>query len=225
MVLIEKGVNRQISKNFNSSEFQTTYNKGYKDIPDAYYLSGDTLATLQAIRDHYGVAMIINSSARSKSHNENEKGASRSWHLPRYQDNSLISDGSSVPPSVYATDFKFQGQNIKGSKGYNAQKDLQARLNTADGFPNDPFLIGINGIGIYHGFFHIDSRPTGRVRFGSLYKKKTLVGNVVENYIGDGDDGVEAIKPQAKKWLPVIIAVAVIVALVVGYLLYKKIKK
>jgi len=224
MALIVRGESKQIRPNFNSSEFQQSWNKGYTLMDQQYNLSDRTLDAVQDVRTESGVGIIITSSLRFPKHNKAVKGASSSRHLPRY--NGGLEQLEGVTPTGDAIDFKFKDQHIKGSEGHKAMLDLQEKL-LSDDWKSLPFIVsnGINGVGIYEDFFHFDSRPSAPVRFGSLYKKKTLVGNVVENYFGDGDDGVQAVKPQLKKWLPAIIGAFLFVALITGYLIYKKRKK
>lgn len=66
---------KKLSENFKVKEFAC------KDKSDPIFISMELIEVLQAIRDHFGKAVTINSGYRTPTHNKKEGGATYSQHL------------------------------------------------------------------------------------------------------------------------------------------------
>lgn len=134
MANICKNGNRQITKNFIEKEF---YSKSV-DAPECHYLDDNTIKAVQAVRDYYNVPIRITSTMRTAAGNAAVGGVSNSRHLDPAQ----------------ATDFQFvENPNHYLSQFYNELKckgPLYRKLRQ----------IGINGMGIYGSFVHLDTRDS-----------------------------------------------------------------
>ena len=134
MAHICKDGNRQITKNFTESEL---YSKSF-DAPTCHPLSDKTIEGLQDIRDRYGSPIAVTSTYRTQAGNSAIGGASTSHHLTGEAiDFSFVGIGAKSNMQDFYNDMKCKGSMYRLLR----QK-------------------GINGIGIYDSFLHIDSRPT-----------------------------------------------------------------
>ena len=70
----KKDGSKQLSKNFKVSEFRC------KDGSDVIFISPELVLILQAIRDHFGKPVKINSAYRTPPYNKKVKGATYSQH-------------------------------------------------------------------------------------------------------------------------------------------------
>lgn len=70
-----KDGNEKLSENFKVKEFAC------KDGGDPIFVSMELIEILQAIRNHFGKAVNINSAYRTPAHNKKEGGAKYSQHL------------------------------------------------------------------------------------------------------------------------------------------------
>lgn len=76
MITFKKKESKQLSKNFNSKEFECKCQKC-----ETQYLEEDLLEKLQKVRDIYGKAITITSAYRCPEHNKNIGGAKNSSHV------------------------------------------------------------------------------------------------------------------------------------------------
>jgi uncharacterized protein YcbK (DUF882 family) len=76
MIPFKKGENKQLSKNFNSSEFQCPCNKCTDQFIDLKLIN-----KLQQVRDTYGKAINVNSGYRCPEHNAAVGGKIGSAHM------------------------------------------------------------------------------------------------------------------------------------------------
>lgn len=222
MATIRKGFDREITTNFREKEFySTSWGKGYTDLPDMFDLSDTIINALQFLREEYGVPIYINSTLRSKKHNTAIKGASQSWHLGRY--NGTLTPVNGVVPMCHAVDWRFKDEDKEGSAGYKAKQDLYSRLASPD-WKNDVLIVslGVNGVGLYDTFTHFDSRSGIPVKWDMRSEKKNPITAVQEAFSGEQEDGIEPLKPRAKKWaLWAIVVTLVIGAIITGLVIYK----
>ena len=135
MAEICRGGTRQISRSFNESEL---YSKSL-DAPRCHEVADTTIKGLQAIRDHYGVPMTITSTLRTPTGNSIAGGVSDSRHLSGRAIDFVFSNPNSRNTYLkkFYDDFKCKGPLYRKLRG-----------------------LGINGIGIYSNFIHIDNRET-----------------------------------------------------------------
>lgn len=128
---IHPNSNRQITDNFTEAEL---YSKS-ADASRSHFLDDNVIFSLQTIRTYYGVPIRVSSTYRTPLGNTIAGGVSRSQHL--------ISK---------AIDFQFINDNSENIQrlqaDWNARKDIYHSLRA----------LGINGIGFYTNFVHIDTR-------------------------------------------------------------------
>jgi hypothetical protein len=72
---VRKDGNKQLSENFKVREFAS------RDGADMVLIDSELVLRLQAIRNHFGRPVIINSAYRTEAHNRRVGGASNSQHL------------------------------------------------------------------------------------------------------------------------------------------------
>ena len=129
-MIIKKGDTAQITKNFNAKEL---FSKSFP-APSEHFLSDQVVNAAQFIRDYVNSPVKINSSYRTVVHNSSIGGAKRSQHL-----------------KGTALDLSFSNENIL--------LQLHQSILKKDAFLNQLIGTGINGVGLYDRFIHIDSRP------------------------------------------------------------------
>ena len=204
MALITKGGTSQIRPNFNESELQSgSWRNGFTDAVDSFELSDNTLDALQFLRDHYGVAMGVNSTYRSDLHNASLTGsASLSFHKLK-------------KAIVRATDFHFIGAHIKGSKAHLADIDYYHQINNKKGVVYDTLVntYKIKGLGLYDNFNHIDSRVQSGVNFWDNSTKKKSYIEAITSTIQNNEDGV-------LDWKNSIITTGVIILIIIAALIW-----
>lgn len=134
MAQICKGSNRQITKNFTEAEFHSKS----LDAPQCHSLDDKVINGLQIIRDSFNTPIRITSTLRTATGNSAVGGVSDSRHLnpARAIDSQPIANRDMHLQKFY-DDFKCKGP-------------LYRKLRAS----------GINGIGIYETFIHIDTRST-----------------------------------------------------------------
>mgnify|MGYP001179070391 FL=1 len=139
MAHICKGSTRQVTKNFTEAEL---HSKSI-DAPTCHSLDDQTIEGLQTIRDWFGAPIRVTSTLRTALGNELAGGVSDSRHLApaRAIDFQFISDNDNYLTRFYH-DFKCKGP---------LYRKLRAQ--------------GINGIGIYKTFIHIDNRASSSKSF------------------------------------------------------------
>ena len=139
MATICKNGRKQISKDFSEQEL---YSKSF-DAPECHYLDDKAINALQAIRDWFNVPIKITSTLRTATGNDLIGGASNSRHLQ--------------PAS--AIDFQFvENQDATMKKFY---QDFRCKA----GLYRKLRSMGVNGIGIYKSFIHIDARSSAMSSF------------------------------------------------------------
>jgi len=136
-----KNSNKQLALNFMESEFYS----GSFNAPDCHYLDTNLIKAVQIIRNYYGVPVAINSTFRTVEHNLSIGGASHSQHLTGHALDFTFSDKTYL--DLYYNEIVNKGE-------------LYYRLKA----------IGINGLGMYDTFMHIDTRPNSA--FWDNSKKK-----------------------------------------------------
>tara|TARA_R100000406_G_scaffold38523_1_gene25599 strand:- start:1428 stop:2174 length:747 start_codon:yes stop_codon:yes gene_type:complete len=140
MAHICKDGTRQITKNFNEKEL---YSKSL-DAPECHFLDDRVINGLQIIRDHFNAPIRVTSTMRTPLGNDLVDGVDNSRHLPpnaRAIDSQFIQNPDLYLQQFY-DDFKCKGPLYR-----------KLRAN------------GINGIGIYKTFIHIDTRSTSQKSF------------------------------------------------------------
>lgn len=138
MALIRKNGRKKLAKNFNEKEFY--FAKAGQ--PDEWQLPDELVTALQLIRDFAGVPIIITSTFRSPSYNNEVGGVSDSLHL-----------------QGRAIDFVFARNNVanikKAAKSIRTG-ELMAKMSH----------LNVRGFGFYIGkknFIHIDNRNSWTV--------------------------------------------------------------
>ncbi len=128
---IHPNSNRQITDNFTEAEL---YSKS-ADASGSHFLDDNVIFGLQSIRSAYGIPIRVSSTYRTPLGNSLAGGVSQSQHL--------ISK---------AIDFQFINNNTE-----NIQR-FQADWNARKSIYHTLRAFGINGIGFYTNFIHIDTR-------------------------------------------------------------------
>lgn len=93
---VSKDGSTQLSSNFKVKEFRC------KDGADMVLVADKLVEVLQAIRDHYGKAVVINSAYRTQSHNAAVGGSSKSQHMAGTAADIQISGVSPLEVARYA---------------------------------------------------------------------------------------------------------------------------
>jgi hypothetical protein len=131
-MIIYKNSTRPITDNFNENEL---YSKSL-DAPDSHYLDDNVIYALQTIRSFFNSPIRVTSTFRTSLGNSIAGGVSQSQHL--------ISN---------AIDFQFINNNT------DKIQSLQSEWNKKGTLYKTLRSHGINGIGFYTNFIHIDTRP------------------------------------------------------------------
>ena len=130
-MIIYPNSKRQVTDNFTEAEL---YSKS-ADASTSHYLDDDVIFALQIIRTNYGLPIRVSSTYRTPLGNSLCGGVKNSRHL--------ISK---------AIDFQFISNNNDNIK------ILQADWNSRGHLYNSLRAMGINAIGFYTNFVHIDTR-------------------------------------------------------------------
>lgn len=145
-MIITRNSNIQLTKNFNAKEFYSHC----ADVFGSHYLDEKLINAMQFIRDYYDVPIFITSSYRSVLCNSIAGGALNSQHL-----------------KGLAVDFSFKNENIQ-------KKYINDILNKAPIYYS-LLSYGINGIGLYNGFNHIDTRDSDLQLWNESDIKKKVI--------------------------------------------------
>ena len=78
IISFKKGENKQLSANFNSSEFECSCSKC---DTEQQYIDDELVLKLQIVRDIYGDSVQVNSGYRCPSHNQKVGGKPNSSHM------------------------------------------------------------------------------------------------------------------------------------------------
>ena len=161
-VIINKGLNEPILEgyHFTHKELHPNSNSNLTDqvgLPDKLKIAVNTLHVLEAIRRYYGVPIHINASARTKQYQSTlSGGAANSEHV-------IDSSGW-----FSALDIDFENN----SEDY--RNDFRKHIINRTPFFESLLELGLNGIGLYDTFFHIDAgeRREEKTKGFSLNGKK-----------------------------------------------------
>ena len=106
---LKKDKNKYISRNFKVSEFRC------KDGSDKILINVDFIQNkLQAIRDHFGAPVTINSGYRTESYNKKVGGAKKSFHITGQAFDIVVKGHTPAEVAGYA-----QSRDINGIIQYN----------------------------------------------------------------------------------------------------------
>lgn len=154
-----------ITDNFTADEL---YSDSF-DAPDTHYLDDDVVFALQSIRDYYGVRMGARNTFRTTAHNVAVGGESKSMHLKGKAIDLYFLDNNAEMISMFEADIDNRGELYNILRSY-----------------------GVDGIGVYNTFIHIDTRkitddtefnqPSDEVfgRSWSYWKKKSIINNYTD---------------------------------------------
>ena len=169
MATICKNGTRQVTKDFTEAEL---HSKSY-DAPECHYLDDNTIEGLQTIRDHFGAPIRVTSTLRTATGNALVDGASDSRHLAPASaiDLQFINNNDSYLKQFY-DDFKCKGP---------LYRKLRAK--------------GLNGIGIYKTFIHIDTRASSvksfwddsAGKYGSVRIKNAYMAQIPESGLNSSE--------------------------------------
>ncbi|MCM1155545.1 MAG: D-Ala-D-Ala carboxypeptidase family metallohydrolase [Roseburia sp.] len=108
---------KSVSRNFKVKEFRC------KDGSDKILIDGEFVRNkLQAIRDHFGAPITINSAYRTESWNKKQKGAAKSYHLTGQAFDIVVKGHTPLEVAQYA-----QTIDIKGIIQYNTFVHVDSR--------------------------------------------------------------------------------------------------
>ena len=114
---LKKDKNKYISRNFKVSEFRC------KDGSDKILIDVDFIQNkLQAIRDHFGAPVTINSGYRTESYNKKVGGAKKSFHMTGQAFDIVVKGHTPAEVARYA-----QSLDIKGIIQYNSFVHIDGR--------------------------------------------------------------------------------------------------
>lgn len=120
----EKTNSEKLSANFKVSEFRC---KG-TGCCDTILIDDELVATLQKIRDHFGVAITINSGYRCPAHNKKVGGASASQHVKGKAADIVVKGVKPAEVAKYAESIGVKGIGLyeTDSDGYFVHVDTRA---------------------------------------------------------------------------------------------------
>jgi hypothetical protein len=199
-MIIKKGETSNVSPNFTANEL---FSKSF-DAPKEHYLNDNLITAAQLIRGWFKVPVQINSSFRTPKHNASVGGGKTSQHL---KGNAL--------------DLSFPG-NPQILELYN--KEIEKRGNLFKAMRS----VGINGLGLYDNFLHIDTRPRGGKQKDSSgsyafwdkrIKKKNLNPTDIVNAWNDSEDGSNDFKKTKRVIVTLLVGLLILAAIIY----YKKI--
>lgn len=114
---LKKDGNTYISRNFKVSEFRC------KDGFDEILIDVDFVQSkLQAIRDHFGAPVTVNSGYRTESYNRKVGGASKSYHMTGQAFDIVVKGHTPAEVARYA-----QSLDVKGIIQYNSFVHVDSR--------------------------------------------------------------------------------------------------
>lgn len=132
MATICKDGTRQITKNFTEAELHSKS----LDAPKCHFLDDTTIEALQMVRDHFNAPIRVTSTLRTAAGNALVDGKANSRHLaPASAIDFQFIDNNDGYLKQFYEDFKCKGP---------LYRKLRAK--------------GINGMGVYKTFIHIDTR-------------------------------------------------------------------
>lgn len=190
MATITRNGTAMVRDNFSEQEL---YSNSW-DAPDSHYLSDNTLDALQAIRDWSGQPMRVTSTYRTPAHNAASGGATNSQHLYGKAIDAQWVYNNAFWVEAFRNEMKCRGPLYDILQG-----------------------LGINGLGFYDTFLHIDDRETFAAwDLSSNYDQYTMntaffaQGVPTECAVFDPTNPNEVNEDQSKKkrtWLQDLIAV------------------
>lgn len=183
-MILNKFSNKQIAKNFSEKEL---FSKS-PDAPNTHFLDPRIVAVLQYIRTYLNTPIVVTSTYRTKKHND-----------------SLGSSELSQHRRGKAIDFKVLDAQ-KEAELKNVFRDRKGELWDAIR------QIGLNGVGIYNSFFHIDSRNEKGLQ-------KDSIGNYAFWDVEKGDKKKGKFEDGNEK-KPNILIIVVLMAIIL--ILYKR---
>jgi hypothetical protein len=142
-MLIEQNNTSKVSNNFTQKEY---YDASFGTTGKAFNLSDATIKGGQIIRDYFGVPMKVTASYRTRDWDISKGRSGIGQHTQRTASDYAFLDDDTL--------FKFHKEILERGELYQALRNA-----------------GINGIGLYDNFLHIDSRQTGSTpdaNFGSF---------------------------------------------------------
>ena len=135
MYLVRKGNTNKLTNNFTEKE---VYDVAFGDVGNEFEISDITLNAWQIVRDFFGVPIKLTSSYRTSEHDKSKGRSGTGQHTKR-----TAIDGSFIGSLSEETQLKFHAEIENKGNLYKALKE-----------------VGINGIGLYDNFIHLDSRDS-----------------------------------------------------------------
>jgi len=130
---IHENDNNKVSNNFTEKEY---YNASYGTDGSPFEFSDTTINGGQIIRDYFNVPMKVTSSYRTVKHELSKNRSGKGYHTLKKASDYVFLDDDTL--------YKYHKEILE-------RGNLYKKLRQA----------GINGIGLYDNFLHIDSRESG----------------------------------------------------------------
>ncbi len=130
---IHKNYNIKVSPNFTEKEY---YSASFGTDGSAFEYSDAVIKGGQIIRDYFGVPMKVTASYRTSAWDKSKGRSGTGQHTKRTAGDFAFLDDETL--------FKYHKEILERGALYQALRQA-----------------GINGIGLYDNFLHIDSRATG----------------------------------------------------------------
>lgn len=143
-ITITKGSHKQLSPHFNESEFYSTSS----DAPASHPFHTELVAAAEYLRNRFGVAWRITSTFRTEAH---ERRICAKQGKPYF-----------ISQHYLARAFDSQPGSEDAARNAEIMKELAADFVANGPIYQDLRKLGINGLGLYPTFIHLDVRADHR---------------------------------------------------------------